>query len=79
MTVIYQGLILLNKMRRKLLVGNWKMNKTMAETTVFGHASIELLKKASEKQIDIGVTPPYLSLQTLVNINPRLIDRKSVV
>lgn len=60
-------------MRRKLLVGNWKMNKTMAETTVFGHASLDLLKKASEKQIDIGVTPPYLALQTLVNINPRLI------
>ncbi|MGI6735088.1 MAG: triose-phosphate isomerase [Bacilli bacterium] len=60
-------------LRKKLLVGNWKMNKTMAETTAFGHASFELLRQAKEKHIDIGVTPPYLSLQTLLNINPKLI------
>jgi triosephosphate isomerase len=60
-------------MRKKLLVGNWKMNKTMAETAVFAHASFELLKNAKAKNIDIGVTPPYLSLQTLLNINPKLI------
>ncbi|HQB97124.1 MAG TPA: triose-phosphate isomerase, partial [Bacilli bacterium] len=28
---------------------------------------------AKAKNIDIGVTPPYLSLQTLLNINPKLI------
>lgn len=60
-------------MRKKLLVGNWKMNKTIAETTIFGRASIELLKKAQDRHIDIGVTPPYLSLATLVSINPKLI------
>ncbi len=59
--------------RKKLLVGNWKMHKTIAETTAFGHASLELLKKANEKYIDIGVTPPYLALQTLISINPKLI------
>lgn len=60
-------------MRKKLLVGNWKMNKTIAETKSFGHASLDLLKKAEARQIDIGVTPPYLSLQTLININPKLL------
>ena len=60
-------------MRKKLLVGNWKMNKTMAETKSFAHASLELLKKADARHIDIGVTPPYLSLQTLLNINPELL------
>lgn len=60
-------------MRKKLLVGNWKMNKTMAETKSFAHASLELLKKADARHIDIGVTPPYLSLQTLLNINPKLL------
>lgn len=49
------------------------MNKTIAETKVFGHASLDLLKKAQERHIDIGVTPPYLSLRTLVGINPKLI------
>ena len=60
-------------MRKKLLVGNWKMNKTIAETKSFGHASLDLLKKAEARHIDIGVTPPYLSLQTLININPKLL------
>lgn len=60
-------------MRKKLLVGNWKMNKTIAETKAFAHASLDLLKKANAKHIDIGVTPPYLSLQTLITINPKLI------
>ena len=67
-------------MRKKLLVGNWKMNKTMAETAVFAHASFELLKNAKAKNIDIGVTPPYLSLQTLLNINPNsLLVRKMCI
>lgn len=60
-------------MRRKLLVGNWKMNKTIAETKSFAHASLDLLKKAEARHIDIGVTPPYLSLSALVTINPKLI------
>lgn len=61
------------KSRKKLLVGNWKMNKTIAETKVFGEASISLLAEAKKKNIDIGVTPPFLSLETLVKINPDLI------
>ena len=60
-------------MRKKLLVGNWKMNKTQAEAKMFAHASLELLKKAELKNIDIGVTPPYLALSTVININPKLI------
>lgn len=60
-------------MRKKLLVGNWKMNKTQAEAKMFAHASLELLKKAEAKNIDIGVTPPFLSLSTVININPKLI------
>lgn len=60
-------------MRKKLLVGNWKMNKTQAEAKMFAHASLELLKKAEAKNIDIGVTPPFLALSTVININPKLI------
>lgn len=60
-------------MRKKLLVGNWKMNKTQAEAKMFAHASLELLKQAELKNIDIGVTPPYLALSTVIDINPKLI------
>lgn len=60
-------------MRKTLLVGNWKMNKTIKETTSFAHASLALLDKANKLNVDIGVTPPYLALQALQSINPQLI------
>lgn len=50
-------------MRRKLLVGNWKMNKLVSEAKEFALASRDLAKKAKENNIDLGVCPTYLSLQ----------------
>ena len=52
-------------MRRKLLLGNWKMNKTVAEAKEFALASIPLVAKAKEVGVDIGVAPTYLSLQAV--------------
>lgn len=48
--------------RRKLLMGNWKMNKLAAEAKEFAVASKELAKEAKAAHIDIGVAPTYLSL-----------------
>lgn len=59
--------------RKKLLVGNWKMNKTIAETKVFVSSVPHLVAEAEKKNVDIGVTPPYLSLQAVVNVSPKLI------
>ena len=52
-------------MRRKLLVGNWKMNKLASEAREFALASKDLARKAKENNIDLGVCPTYLSLQTV--------------
>ena len=52
-------------MRKKLLLGNWKMNKTISETKEFAKSIDTLVELAKEKDIDIGVAPVYLSLQTL--------------
>ena len=52
-------------MRRKLLLGNWKMNKLASEAKEFALASRPLVKKASDNQIDLGVAPTYLSLATV--------------
>ena len=60
-------------MRRKLLFGNWKMNKTIAETKVFGKESVELEKFAKSKNVDIGIAPVFLSLAALKEANPSLI------
>lgn len=49
-------------MRRKLLMGNWKMNKTSPEAKEFVEACGDIVKTAKEHNIDIGVAPTYLSL-----------------
>ena len=58
--------------RRKLLFGNWKMNKTIAESRAFAEESKKLLAFANEKGVDIGVAPVYLSLQAVKEVNPKL-------
>ena len=51
--------------RRKLLLGNWKMNHTIAESKEFCSHSADMIKLAAEIGIDIGVARSYLSLQTV--------------
>ena len=43
-------------------MGNWKMNKLASEAKEFAIASRDLVKKAKANNIDLGVTPTYLSL-----------------
>ena len=52
-------------MRRKLLLGNWKMNKLASEAKDFALASKPLALKAHQNNIDLGVAPTYLSLQAV--------------
>lgn len=49
-------------MRKKLLLGNWKMNKLAIEAKEFAIASRPLVDKAVLNNIDLGVAPTYLSL-----------------
>lgn len=60
-------------MRKKLLLGNWKMNKTIAEAKEFATFSIEMAKAAHKKGIDVGVAPTFLSLDVVHKNNPFLI------
>lgn len=52
-------------MRRKLLLGNWKMNKLASEAKEFAIASKPLVALARKNHIDLGVAPTYLSLATV--------------
>ena len=52
-------------MRRKLLLGNWKMNKLASEAKEFARLSAPLAQKAKENNVDLGVAPTYLSLATV--------------
>jgi len=60
-------------MRRKLLMGNWKMNKTIAEAKEFALASKQLSEYAKKHNVDLGVAPVYLGLSTVLEANPNLI------
>lgn len=52
-------------MRQKLLLGNWKMNKTVSEAKEFALASHDIVKYAKENNVLVGVAPTYLCLQTV--------------
>lgn len=52
-------------MRKKLLLGNWKMNKLNSEAKDFALASLDIVNKAKINNVDIGVAPTYLSLKTV--------------
>lgn len=49
------------------------MNKTIGEAKEFALASLELLKFAESKNIDMGVAPTYLGLDIVKKTNPRMI------
>lgn len=47
-------------MRKPIIVGNWKMNKTIAETKAF----VEAVDPAVTDSADWGIATPYLALAT---------------
>jgi len=61
-------------MRKKLLLGNWKMNKTPSEAKAFALESKEMVDFAVANGVDVGVGPTFVCLQTVLeNRNPNLI------
>lgn len=51
-------------MRRRVIAGNWKMYKTIAETRAFFSAFVPLV--ASSKHCDIVIAPPFTAISTAV-------------
>jgi triosephosphate isomerase len=49
-------------MRSKVLIGNWKMNKTIAEARKFAKASTSFTAKAGQHKVILGVAPTFLVL-----------------
>lgn len=58
-------------MRRKLLMGNWKMNKTIAEAIEFVDECENIVELAKNNNIDIGIAPTYLSLKDVKKNAPK--------
>ena len=62
-------------MRRKLLLGNWKMNKTLPEAIEFAKATPEIAKLARTNKVDMGVACPFIDLHDV----KKIIKKKMVV
>lgn len=55
-------------MRKKLLMGNWKMNKTLSEALSFAKQTDEIIALAVKHNIDLGIAPTYLCLKEIKEI-----------
>ncbi len=60
-------------MRKKLLLGNWKMNKTVSEAKEFASQTEELVKFAEAHNVLVGVAPTYLGLDAVKSNSKGLI------
>lgn len=52
-------------MRDKIIIGNWKMNKTVAEAKAFVDAAQSIAAQATSHHIVLGVAPSFLALATV--------------
>ena len=56
-------------MRRRVIAGNWKMYKTIADTRAFFSAFSPLIADAN--YCDIVVAPPFTSIPAAVRIDEK--------
>ena len=54
-------------MRKKVIIGNWKMNHTRAEALEFTNNIKDKLLEARKHNIIMGIAPTYMSLDTVGN------------
>ena len=57
-------------MRRKFLLGNWKMNKTPEEAKAFLQGVGPLLSLAESHRVDIGIAPTFLAIPAVLKDAP---------
>ncbi len=55
-------------MRKKLISGNWKMNKTLTEAGVLMNEIKSSVTKEISKMVDIAVCPPFISIPLAAQI-----------
>jgi triosephosphate isomerase (TIM) len=59
-------IILTNKtMRKKIVAGNWKMNKTMDEAMILASEVVHMVKDEVNTDVQVIIAPPALYLTTL--------------
>lgn len=52
-------------MRKKIVAGNWKMNKTMEEALILASEVVHMVKDEVNAEVQVIIAPPALYLNTL--------------
>lgn len=60
-------------MKRKILVGNWKMNKTIAETIEFVNKVNDKAIEVAKEDLIIGIAPSFICLPVLRKLGTGII------
>ena len=60
-------------MKRKILIGNWKMNKTIAETIDFVNKVNDKALKVANDELIVGIAPSYICLPVLKKLGTGII------
>lgn len=60
-------------MKRKILVGNWKMNKTIAETIEFVNKVNEKAISVAKEDLIVGIAPSFICLPVLRKLGSGII------
>lgn len=60
-------------MKRKILIGNWKMNKTMKETLSFIGETKEVVESLNEEEFVVGIASSFLCLPLIRKLGGKLI------
>jgi triosephosphate isomerase len=55
-------------MRKPVIAGNWKMNKTIAETEQFINELLNNIKAINESEVEVIISPVFTSLETAVKL-----------
>lgn len=60
-------------MKRKILIGNWKMNKTIAETIDFINQVNDKAIELSKEELIVGIAPSFICLPILKKLGTGII------
>ncbi len=55
-------------MRKKIVAGNWKMNKDFDEGIVLANEVAEMAKSVTSKGVELILCPPYIHLKRIAEI-----------
>lgn len=58
-------------MRKKFLLGNWKMNKTVSEAKDFASKASDMVALAKAHDVEIGIAPTFICLPGVIEVAPK--------